>query len=285
MHTSTHQLVLERDAAIDLQVHTVYSDGDWLPEQLIDHMQSEGFALAAITDHDRADTVAMIQQLAIEKSFPVLVAVEMTTEWKGEMTDVLCYGFDPQKNALNTLAQDVLRRQQDNTRAVYDHLIREGLTFANGELEAVLAKPSAQQPHELVALLKRYDYGTPERSAGKMLMEGGIAFAMTPTAAVVEAGHHDGAVCLLAHPGRDDGFVPFDVARLDALRREVPIDGLEVHYPLHTPERTAVFLEYAQRHDLLMSSGSDSHRPSKLPIKYPAELSRKLLERVGIEVR
>ena len=37
------------------------------------------FDLVAITDHDRVDTVAAIQQLALEKHLPVLVGVEMST--------------------------------------------------------------------------------------------------------------------------------------------------------------------------------------------------------------
>ena len=47
----------------------------------------------------------------------------------------------------------------------------------------------------------------------------------------------------------------------------------------------AMYLEYAHEHHLLTSSGSDSHGPDKKPIKYPAELSRNLLERVGIQVK
>ena len=88
--------------------------------------------------------------------------------------------------------------------------------------------------------------------------------------------------CLLAHPGRQDGFITYDTDLLDKLRREVPIDGLEVYYPAHTPEQTTMFLNYAQQHNLLISSGSDSHSPDKPPIKYPARLSRALLERMGI---
>ena len=35
---------------------------------------------------------------------------------------------------------------------------------------------------------------------------------------------------------------------------------------------------------LLTSSGSDSHGPEKKPIKYRAELSQSLLERLGIQI-
>jgi 3',5'-nucleoside bisphosphate phosphatase len=287
VNTSTSHLVLNSDAAVDLQVHTHYSDGTWTPEALIDHLRGEGFALAAITDHDRVDTTASLQHLAQQKGLPLLVAVEMTTLWKGEMTDVLCYGFDPENNELNALAQDVLRRQQDNTRQIFDNLRQKSITFPVDEMTTVLEKPSAQQPHDLVALVKKHGYGTPEVSAGKLVMEAGFAFMMNDIAAVVEAGHRSGAVCLIAHPGRGGENTQFDAAWFDDLRREIPIDGLEVYYSTHTPEQTAMYVEYARKHGLLMSSGSDSHHADKppAPIKYRAELSRSLLERLGITIR
>jgi len=284
MNLSTTGLRLAADSAIDLQLHTTYSDGRWPLELLLDYLLREQFGLAAITDHDRADTVAAIQQLALDKHLPVLVAVEMTTTWKGEMTDLLCFGFDPNHNALNDLAQDLLRRQQENTREVYENLQRQGYALSPDGLSAVLAKPSSQQPHALVALLKEHGYGLGEPSAGKIVMAAGCTFATNDPAAVVEAAHRSGAVCLLAHPGREDGFMTYDVQLLDQLRQEVPIDGLEVYYPVHTPAQTAMYREYAQRHHLLTSAGSDSHGPDKPPIKYRAELSRGLLERVGIQV-
>ncbi len=297
MKSPTSHLVLAPDAVIDLQTHTLYSDGVWTPEQLIDYASQEQFGLIAITDHDRVDTVASVQRLATEKRLPVLPAVEMTTTWRGEMTDVLCYGFDPEQNELNALAQDVLYRQQANTRAVFEYLRQKGYTFSQpsapsadeaestAELTAILEKPSAQHPHALVALLKKYGYGTGEKSPGKILGEAGVDFATSEIAAVVEAAHQGGAVCLIAHPGRGDGFPRFDAPMLDQLREDVPIDGLEAYYPLHTPEQTTLYLDYAQRHRLLVSSGSDSHGPENAPIKYRAELSRDLLERVGIQVK
>jgi 3',5'-nucleoside bisphosphate phosphatase len=288
LKTSTTHLVLAPNAVVDLQTHTVYSDGTWTPHQLLDYLASEGFGLAAITDHDRVDTAAALQGLALEKHMPLLVAVEMSTSWRGEPTDLLCYGFDPEKSALGDMAQDIMRRQQENTLEILDNLRRKGITLFDeqpDDVKAVLETPSAQQVHSLVALLKKHGYGTPEMSVGKMVLEAGFAFATHDLAAVVEAAHQSGAVCLIAHPGRGDGYTRFDANLLDELRREIPIDGLEVYYPAHTPEQAALYLDYARKHHLLTSSGSDSHAPDKKPIKYRAELSRGLLERVGIQVR
>src|SRR5262249_2622688 len=159
--------------------------------------------------------------LEIERGFHLLVAVEMTGFWKGAITDILCYGFDPAKNALKTLAQDVLRRQQENSKAALDYLNRNGITIPEqaDEMAAILAKPSAQQPHALVELLKKHSIGTLEKSAGKWLHEAGVDFATSEVGAIVEAAHHDGGVALIAHPGRDDGFVCYNADLLDELRR------------------------------------------------------------------
>jgi len=301
MNLSTDGLVLAPGAAIDLHLHTDYSDGDWTPAQLLEYLAQEQFGLAAITDHDRTDSAAALQQLALEKHLPLLTGVEMTTVWQDEnaaqrldelsglpeMTDLLCYGFAPGRHALDDLARDLRRRQSENTREVFENLQRKGYVFPQfpDALAEILEKPSPRQPHELAALVKRGGYGSGEPSAGRIVLEAGCAFAVNDLAAVVDAAHRSGAVCLIAHPGKSDGFVRYDVEMLDRLRRSIPIDGLEVYHPVHTPAQAAMYLEYVQRHHLLASSGSDSHRPEKPPIKYPAELSRALLERVGIAIQ
>ncbi|GAC1356659.1 MAG: PHP domain-containing protein [Ktedonobacteraceae bacterium] len=285
MEALTPHLVLAPDAAIDLQMHTTSSDGTWTPEQLIDYLVSERFGLVAITDHDRVDTAAALQQLAAEKQLSILAAVEMSTSWRGELTDVLCFGFDPEKNELHDLAQDIARRQQENTREVCENLRKIGISFPQHELDTLLATPSAQQPHELVALLERRGYGTGEPDAGTLITDAGFFWATNDIAAVVDATHRSEAVCLIAHPGRGDGYTCFDAHLLDQLRQEVPIDGFEVYYPAHAPEQMVMYREYAKIHRLLTSSGSDSHGPEKKPIKYRAELSRSLLERLGVRIK
>lgn len=286
MEISTSGLVLAAGAAIDLQMHTIYSDGKWTPEQLLDYLVSEGFGLGAITDHDRVDTATSLQELARRKGMPLLVAVEISAAWNGEPVDVLCYGFGPEPNALGEVARDIARRQSENTREVCANLRAQGQVFLEEpEVTALLEVPSAQQPHELVALLKKRGYGTGEPTAGQLITGAGFDWATAELASVVDAAHRSGAVCLIAHPGRGGGYVVFDANPLDRLRSEIPIDGFEVYYPDHTPEQVAMYREYARQHDLLTSSGSDSHNPEKKPVKYQAGLSRALLERLGIQVR
>lgn len=282
MNLSTIGLRLAPDAVIDLQLHTSHSDGDWTDEQLLDYLIAERFNLAAITDHDRVDTARRLQELAAEKQFPLLVAVEMSAMWKGKLTDFLCYGFDPDNNHLDALAQDVTHRQRENTRQIFNYLLSKGYGLDPQDLERMLAKSAAQQLPELLALTAKYVQD--KKAIGRTLRDGGFAYMTHDPATIVAAAHQSGAVCILAHPGRRDGFVCYDRDLLDELRDEAHIDGIEPYYPLHTPEQTALYRAYAEEHHLLMSAGSDSHGLEKPPIKYRAELSRGLLERLGIQI-
>lgn len=283
---STTHLRLAAGAKVDLHTHTVLSDGTWLPEQLFDYTVGEQFALFAIADHDRPDTAPALQRLALEKCLPLAVAVEMSTLWQKGAVDLLCFGYDPHSAPLERLAQDVWRRQGENTREVYANLRQKGqIQECSKAVEKIVAQPNAQQPHEIIRLLRSQGDDIREDAAWTMAEAAGMRFKLNDLAAVVEAAHQSGAVCLVAHPGRTDGFVTFDAARLDDLRAEIPIDGLEAYYPAHTPERTQLYLDYARRHDLFVSSGSDSHGPHKPPIAYRAEQSQKLLEWLGVEVK
>ncbi len=275
-------LTLTPAASIDLQLHTTNSDGHWSAEQLLDHVAAEGFALVAVTDHDRMDTVAAVQRLGARKGVPVLAAAELSTAWEGHLLDLLCYGFDPQQNALSVLAEATRQAQAEKVRETYAALQRRGYRFPEAREVLMPGEGTPRHFGDLVALLRRHGYAAEMRAA---LDEAGFRWVTADPAAVVDAAHRSGAVCLIAHPGRGDGFARFDAPRLDRLRAAVPVDGLEVYHPSHTPEQATFFLDYAREHALLASTGSDSHGPpGPLPIKYRAETSRWLLERVGIQV-
>ena len=106
---------ISANASIDLQMHTIHSDGKWTPEDLIDHLLREGFSAAAITDHDRVDIVPMLQEIARAKGFMLLPAVEMSTNWRGQWVDLLCFGVPQHESPLHALGAELLHRQRQNT--------------------------------------------------------------------------------------------------------------------------------------------------------------------------
>jgi hypothetical protein len=75
-----------------------------------------------------------------------------------------------------------------------------------------------------------------------------------PTA-ILEAG----GIPVLAHPGLLEYESDQQLDELIGLVKQMGIQGIEVYYPEHTADQTVLFKELAQRHDLLMTGGTDFH--------------------------
>ncbi|HKT37773.1 MAG TPA: PHP domain-containing protein, partial [Ktedonobacterales bacterium] len=104
---------------IDLQIHTIYSDGQWQPGDLFAHLAREQFRLVSITDHDSMEHLDELQTLGDEYGVAVLPGVEMTTNWRGNSAHLLCYAAAFRGDALGELARGTAASQLANTRAVY----------------------------------------------------------------------------------------------------------------------------------------------------------------------
>ncbi len=283
MRSYTSGITISPNSFVDLQTHTHLSDGKWTPENLIDYFLTEGFATAAITDHDRIDTMIDVQHIAHERGFPLLVATEMTTEWRGQTVDILCFGFEGDLTPLQKLCDAIREAQSNNTRQIYEYLVSHGFIpkHNENELQSLLNETTAMQPMVIVDVFVKYN---PDPKNYTPLKDAGYTLCANPTKDVVEAVHQCGGVALIGHPGRTDGFATFDANLLDEFRTKIPIDGIEVYYPRHTPEQVELYEAYAKQHGWLISAGSDSHKPDQLPIKYPAHQCAALLARLDIEV-
>ncbi|QBD80726.1 PHP domain-containing protein [Ktedonosporobacter rubrisoli] len=279
-------LTLSPDSSIDLHMHTTYSDGRQTAAQLVDYLVDQGFDMVAVTDHDRVDMVDSIQTLADEKGLPVLPGVEMSTQWNGKMGDLLCYGFDPVNNYLRPLTEKIVSLQLENTREVHSNLLKQGYQFPR-QAELLAHKDGKVRiPTDIFLLLLEHGIASDRATIDQIINKAGYRPFKADMAETVDAAHRSGALCLIAHPGRRQaGFTFYDPALLDQLRADVPIDGIELIHPMHSKEMIEAYQEYIRKHDLLCSTGSDSHGHAKrMPIKHRAAISRRLLERLGIKL-
>lgn len=276
---------LRSDDAVDLQIHTVFSDGHWEPSELFAHLGQAGFRLVAITDHDTCERVEELRALGGRSGVAVLAGTELTTEWRGTSAHLLCYAPQGFGSQVPALASGTVRRQRENTRAVYQELLARGYEFP--KLEAVLGGQSEPaRPSDNQALLLAHGYLPDIEQAFAVITDAGYRQSTVPLADAVAAAHADGALAVIAHPGRGDGEIHrYDLDELSRLADEVPIDGIEVYYPKHTAEQVEAYKHFAARRGLLASAGSDSHGPrQRMPIGYHASLIRDLLDRCGVTV-
>ena len=279
------RVILCPDDVVDLQIHTIYSDGHWEPDALFAYLRDTGFRLVAITDHDTCEHVVALQRLGEAYGIAVLAATEMTTDWRGTSAHLLSFAPNGFGDQLPALARQTVKRQRENTREVYHELLRRGYLFPNLKTAlGGLAEPARPLDNEI--LLRAHGYVSDMESAFALIPDAGYRQMTAPLADAVAAAHEAGALAVIAHPGRGEGEIHrYELDELNRLLDEIPLDGIEVYYPKHTAEQVADFEALATRRGLLVSAGSDSHGPNqRLPIRYPAPLVRDLLARCCVSV-
>lgn len=277
------------DAAVDLHLHTTYSDGHWSPSALFTQLTQSGLAIVAVTDHDQVAHIPETQWLGAQHGVAVLPATEVTTAWRGRSAHVLCYapyGIGFTGDALARLVAQTEAAQLANTEAVYTTLVDRGYKFPQRADVLSAQGGRLRRPSDNMQLLLAHGYAESLARALDMITAAGYRSITAPIADAVHAAHTSGALAIIAHPGRGDGEIHrYDPPELAALLDEVALDGVEVYYPTHSPEQIAAYEALTTERNLLRSAGSDSHGPrQRLPIGYPAAHIAPLLTRLGVTV-
>ena len=271
-------------ALADLHMHTTYSDGRWQSDDLFAHLKQRGFAVVAITDHDTCAGITEMQTVGSTVGIHVLAGVEMSANWHGKPCHILCYASHFHGNALEEVAKATVKRQFDNTLAVHRELLNRGMVFSRQSETLAHQQGRLVRPVDNASLLVEHSYAANISEALEYIRVCGYFMETAPLADVVAAAHQDGAVAVIAHPGREDGEIRgYLPEELESLARECSIDGIEVWYPTHTPDQVSAFERVADASHLFTSAGSDSHGPEqRLPIPYPARNIAGLLARCGV---
>jgi hypothetical protein len=268
-------------------MHTRASDGRWTPEQLIAHLAERSFSVAAVADHDSMVSVPETMERGAEQGIRIIPAVEMTTRWRERQIHLLVYGIYPDAPQSRSF-MDLLAEQQDNLAATSERIVtlleRHGRKVRS-LAEIVDGRPL--KPYLVYQAMIRDGHGGNLRTAHnivKGLGESGLVdveFGET-----VARAHEAGALAVIAHPGRDDGWGFLRANELNELASEVPFDGVEAHYRSYTVDDTRLYRSWAQENERVVSAGSDSHWPRFPvdPIPYKAVWIRDLLYRLGIPV-
>lgn len=280
---------LPPDAAVDLHLHTRYSDGDWQPADLFDALAQARFRAVSVVDHDQMEHLPEVMALGDARGVMVIPGTEVTTTWRGLAAHLLCYaplstGFT--SDALRAVVDGTRARMLANTQMIYDAMLARGYRFPRQREVLAASDGQPRRAADVGTLLLAHDYAVGPGEAQRMVMEAGYQQALAPIARAVAAAHASGALAILAHPGRGEGEIHrYEPDTIEALLSDISLDGIEVYYPTHSSQQIAAYEALAARHGLLISAGSDSHAPNRrLPVPYPAQRIAPLLERLGIHI-
>ena len=244
----------------ELHCHTTESDGLYTPAEIVRLARARDVALIAITDHDTIAGNDAAATAGSTQGVRVIHGIEVSTLSRQGETHVLGYGVRPSDPA--TLARIAALRgaRESRARSILGKLARFGIHIPFEQVRALAGDAMIGRPHIARAMVMAGAVQTEQEAFDLYLAEGKPAFTphegLTPAQAV-QLIHDAGGLAVLAHPGLYAGDLS---ALLDEM---IPagLDGIEVFYPLHTPEQTARFAELARRHRLLLTGGSDFHGP------------------------
>jgi 3',5'-nucleoside bisphosphate phosphatase len=242
-------------------MHSTFSDGTWLPEELV----SEGLRIKldaiALTDHDTVAGVSHMLKAAEGTSLRVIPAIELDSDWSRGAMHFLGYGINP--------ASDVLREHLDWLRGGVDARNNEILSKLNGmgirlnwgDLDAVSEGREVGRIHFAMALKRRGYVKNRHDAFSQFLAEGRPAYSpkrkLSPLACIdliVESG----GVPVIAHPSTVKlKKKPFAAAIAELA--EYGLGGLEVYYADAQPQLEHQMARVAQQCELVMTGGSDFH--------------------------
>lgn len=251
---------------VDLHLHTTCSDGSLTPAEVVAYALTRKVAAIAVTDHDSVAGNEEAVRLGRERGLPVVPGVEISSHWNGVTFHLLGYGLtrltDHVRQAFDFLVES---RAQRNPRMI-ERLQALGVDISLEEVLAEAGESVVGRPHFARVLLRKRAVGSMQEAFDRYLGRGAAAYVnkerLTP-AQSAELIREAGGVMVLAHPGileeERPGALPMVLEHLLTLG----LAGIEVHYSRHTPDQTARYGELARRHGLLVTGGSDFHRPGE----------------------
>lgn len=259
----------------DLQSHSVHSDGELAPADLVKAAHHAGVELLALTDHDSTAGVAEARRAAEQHGIGLVPAVEISVlDPAAQDLHLLGYNVDVEDAELTLqLARSRADREQRADRIV---ATLQELGWAVDEpflADHVAAGKTIGRPHLAQAVYRHPDnfarlgaegLADPTAFLVAYLIEGTPGF-LPRNAPTVEAAialvHGAGGVAVWAHPFWDIDANP---AVLETLERfqGLGLDGVEAFYVTYTREQTKVLSTRAAELGLLTTGSADYHGPA-----------------------
>ena len=277
---------------IDLHVHSNCSDGTFTPTELVDYALKKKLAAIALTDHDTIDGLPEIFAAAEGSGLEVIGGIEFSTEFHGKDVHIVGLDFDYRMPEFCRQLTRFQNSRDIRNEKMISRLREEGIDIT---WEAMMQEyPDAvwTRAHFGKFLLEHGYVPDIKEAFSRYLADDACCFIprekVTPVQAV-ELIRLANGIPVLAHPM----LYHLDDASMDELiesLKAVGLTGIEGFYSTYSRADEEYVRMMADRHQILLSGGSDFHGSTKPDIdlgtgkgnlKIPYELLTKLREAKG----
>ena len=256
----------ERDhgTKADLHIHTTAS-GDALntPEDVFKKAKEAGLAAIAFTDHDSILHHQLGQELSEKYGIEFLPGVEVSSSWKGQTAHVLAYFFESVGQSLQAFL-DVRAREaaRDTAAWLIKRIQKMGIDVTLKQYDEVAKDCTTGDSPLLRLMIKKgyvrdiFDY---KKKFQKISFEHHTEFS-PPVPEIIKEIHKAGGIAVLAHPAGRKEYYVYEFGKDDIKEViEAGIDGLEIYHRWNDKAKQEIYLELAQKYNLVVTGGSDNH--------------------------
>ena len=269
---------------IDLHIHTkTCSDGNLSIEDVLRVAKDRDIELISITDHDSIDCQERAITLAREYGISYITGVELniTFEYpirgnakKSVSLDFLGYEYDIRNQELKNKLRFIKEHREARARQILDKLNvefdKEGIEkFTEQDLNNIQDRVDGTfgRPHIANYLIEKGIVKDKQEAFDKYLVKCDVAKYPLSLAEASKLVRDAGGILVHAHPNDPNGTSLVSITRdLDEQTRIIKeymlqyIDGVECWHARHDEKTTAHYIEFARKHDMLMTGGSDCHQ-------------------------
>jgi hypothetical protein len=266
---------------IDLHIHTkTGSDGNLPVEEVFQEAKNRNIDFISITDHDSIACQRRAIALARKYGMSYITGVELNVTFhcpeanKDVSLDFLGYGYDISNRQLESKLELIkeyrtkrARRILENLNAEFD---REGIERFTGEdlrkiedsVDGVFGRP-----HIANYLIEKGIVKDKQEAFDRYLVKCNVPKYPLSLVEASQLIRNAGGVLVHAHPGDPKGTSLASITQdLEEQTKVIEkymleyIDGVECWHTDHDEKITAHYIEFARKHNMLMTGGSDCHQ-------------------------
>jgi 3',5'-nucleoside bisphosphate phosphatase len=267
---------------IDLHIHSQSSDGSYTVEEIVKEAKLRKIGLMSITDHDSIDCQETAINLAEKAGIRYLSGVELNVtfsnlryrEGKSVSLDFLGYQFDSKNKELRYKLQQTAEYREERASRILDNLNaefeKEGikkLTKMDFEEIHDSVDGTLGRPHIADYLVNKGIVRNRQEAFDKYLVHCDVPKYPLYLEEASRLVRNAGGKIVLAHPNDSHG------TSLVTLTKSLPeqtqiieesmmahIDGVECWHSRNDIQTTNHYVEFAKKHGLIMTGGSDCHQ-------------------------
>lgn len=253
---------------IDLHVHTLYSDGVYSPEKIVDTALDVGLQAISLTDHDNILSWQVAQDYIKEKNLSdkleVIRGVEINTLYKNYEVHILGYFMDSENNDFKNLLKTQQQARIVQTKEIIALLAKkEGIKIKYDDIQKQVAPGgSIGRPHIAKAIANAGGTSNVIEAYAKYINDSSPVYVPRKTVSpydAVEVIYGAGGVPVIAHP--------YDIDIAEKLIKNLMscgLRGIEAYHRKHSPACVEYFSSMAEELGLIVTGGSDFHAPNSL---------------------